>query len=255
MAIKEFCYLIYTKARLNVKAENSLNKLSYAWLLIEPLLFMGVYYIVFGILLHSKTDNFVIYLLTGLVPWLWFNKSINRSSMSIVAGKPISSQVPISKSFFVLVSCTQEFIRQTIAIAMLLITVVGFGYLPNKSWLWLPIVILLQFIFTIGCSLLLAFIVTYIRDVHLMLSSCTRILMYVSGIIYPISKVPETYQWVFDINPIANMIILYRQILIEQVSPSTYSLIYLLISAVSLIALSIALYISKDQSMTREVMR
>src|SRR5699024_9546461 len=81
-----FMDLVWTKARLNLKSEASRDRLHYLWWIIEPLILMGVYYVVFALLLNNRIDNYVPYLLTGVIPFQWFAKTVQQSANSIVGG-------------------------------------------------------------------------------------------------------------------------------------------------------------------------
>ena len=109
-----FWQLVIIKVRFNLRSEAAQSYLSYAWWVLEPLLMMVVFYIVFKILLQRGTEDFVNFLLCGIVPWLWFAKCINQSGMSIVQGRGLISQVYLPKTFFPLVLVGQNSMKQVI---------------------------------------------------------------------------------------------------------------------------------------------
>ena len=95
-----FFRLVIVKVWFNLRTEAAQHRLSYAWWILEPVLHMGAFYLIFKILLQRGTENFVAFLLCGLVPWLWFAKSVTNSCQSIIQGKGIISQAFIPKAFF-----------------------------------------------------------------------------------------------------------------------------------------------------------
>ncbi|WP_179946928.1 ABC transporter permease [Vibrio splendidus] len=233
----------------------SQNRLNYLWLVIEPLLFMMVYYVVFGIFLKKGTDNFAAYLLTGLVPWLWFQRAVSRSSLSIVKGKGLSSQIAISKSFFVFVTCTQEAFQQCVSFLLLFSMLIFSGYFPDFHWSWVILLLGVQMLFVSACSLISAYITTFFRDFNMLIPSGMRVLMYISGVVYPISKIPEEYHWFFDYNPIAILVNMYRDVLIFKSSPSFMSMLILSLTSTALILFTFLLFKNNDEKLTREIMR
>jgi lipopolysaccharide transport system permease protein len=97
LGTRDYLQLIQIKVAGNLKAESSRDYLGYLWWLIEPVLKMLAYYFVFGMLLSRGTEDYVAFLMTGLIPWLWFAQTVSRSSTSIVSGKALMMQVYIPK--------------------------------------------------------------------------------------------------------------------------------------------------------------
>ena len=87
--IVRFWQLVAVKIAFNLRAEVSVYYLSYAWWVLEPIMYMAVFYVVFGIFLARGTQDYVPFLLTGLVPWLWFAKTIGNSTLAIVSAKSL----------------------------------------------------------------------------------------------------------------------------------------------------------------------
>ena len=124
-----FWQLVIIKVRFNLRSEATQSYLSYAWWILEPLLQMGVYYIVFDILLRRGGEDFVPFLLCGIVPWLWFSRSVNNSSRSIVQGKGLISQTYLPKPFFPLVIIGQDLVKQQFVFLLLFGFLLYFGYM------------------------------------------------------------------------------------------------------------------------------
>ena len=132
-----FWQLVFIKIRFNLRSEAAQSYLSYAWWVLEPLLMVAVFYIVFKILLHRGTDDFVNFLLCGMIPWLWFQKCVSQSGMSITQGRGLISQVYLPKTFFPLVLIGQNSVKQ-LFVFLLLFAYLSYGaHLPGIKWLWL----------------------------------------------------------------------------------------------------------------------
>ena len=86
METRQLLSIVWEKSKLNLKSEAAINYLSYTWWIIEPVIHMLCYYLVFELLLNRGGPGFVYFLLTGLVPWLWFAKTINQGSNSLIGG-------------------------------------------------------------------------------------------------------------------------------------------------------------------------
>ncbi|OLQ76084.1 hypothetical protein BIT28_18885 [Photobacterium proteolyticum] len=243
----------YYKAVLNIKSEVSDNKMSYAWLILEPALFMGIYYVVFGLLLNHGTDNFLEYLLVGLVPWLWFSRSVTKTSGALVSARNTISQVKVSKIYFVYSLVLQETIKQALVIAVLAVfidTYLG----GDVNYLLLTLVIPLNFIFNVSVALTVSFLVAFVRDIKLLIPSAMRILMYGSAVVYSLDKIPEKFHILFSINPVYNVIDLYRVSILGSPSDYVAEITFLTIFSFSLYIISHLFYILFDEKITREVL-
>jgi len=244
-----FWQLVFIKVRLNLRSEASQSYLSYAWWLLEPLLQMGVYYIVFDILLHRGTEDFVAFLLCGIVPWLWFSKSVTQAGNSIIAGRGLISQTYLPKPFFPLVAIGQAFVKQLSVFVLLFVFLFAYGYMPEPGWLWLIPIILTQMLLTVAVAFVVSFVIPFARDLQYLVDAALKMLMFGSGIFYSYKDVfiPEHRDY-FLMNPMANLIVNYRRVLMEDVAPFTGALA--LISLVSILVILLMTYLMRRQNNT-----
>lgn len=229
-----FWQLVIIKVRFNLRSEATQSYLSYAWWLLEPLMQMGVYYIVFDIFLHRGGEDFVPFLLCGIVPWLWFSRSVNNSSRSIVQGQGLISQTYLPKPFFPLVVIGQDLVKQQVVFLLLFGFLLYFGYMPSVEWLWLIPIVITQLMLIIAVAFLVSFIVPFARDIQYLINAGLMMMMFGSGVFYSYENVllPE-HREIFLMNPMANLIVSYRSVLMDGTTPRVESLI--VIASVSLI--------------------
>jgi len=228
-----FWQLVFIKVRFNLRSEATQSYLSYAWWILEPLMQMGVYYIVFDVFLRRGSENFVAFLLCGIVPWLWFSRSVGNSSRSIVQGQGLISQTYLPKPFFPLVVICQDLVKQQVVFLLLFSFLLYFGYMPSVEWFWLIPIVVTQLLLIIAVSLLVSFVVPFARDLQYLINAGLMMMMFGSGIFYSYENVllPE-HREIFLMNPMANLIVSYRMVLMDGVVPLTGSLA--VIAAVSL---------------------
>ena len=229
-----FWQLVIIKVRFNLRSEATQSYLSYAWWLLEPLMQMGVYYIVFDIFLHRGGEDFVPFLLCGIVPWLWFSRSVNNSSRSIVQGQGLISQTYLPKPFFPLVVIGQDLVKQQVVFLLLFGFLLYFGYMPSVEWLWLIPIVITQLMLIIAVAFLVSFIVPFARDIQYLINAGLMMMMFGSGIFYSYESVllPE-HREIFLMNPMANLIVNYRMVLMDGTAPRVEALI--VIASVSLL--------------------
>ncbi|MCF6250458.1 MAG: tetratricopeptide repeat protein [Methylococcaceae bacterium] len=222
--ISRLLQLIWTKANFNLRSEVHRNYLSYGWWILEPLLHMVIYYVVFGMLLKRGGENYPVFLLTGLIPWMWFSKAVIGSSGSILAGQNIMLQVGVPSIFFPLVILLQTTIKQ-LPVFLLLIGFVWLqGYPPEIHWYGLVPIVIVQAILTIAFSCAVAAVIPFIRDLSYLVPTGLTFLMFLSGIFYDYRSIAADWQDLFLLNPFAFLLKCYREIFIEGVLPDFVTL-------------------------------
>lgn len=243
MKLTSFWQLVIVKVRLNLVSEASHSYLNYAWWILEPVLFVGVFYLVFGVLLDRGGPDFVAFLVCGQIPFLWYSHSISNSSNSILAGRTVISQIDIAKAFFPIVVMLQDAVKQLIVFALLLLFLVTYGIDVTVSWLYLPLVVVVQALFILASGLVAAAIVPVIPDFKYVITTGLMLLMFASGTFYSYRDVVEPrYQEVFLSNPMAALIKSYRQVLLDGATPDFGQLtIVALVSCLVAVTVSIIL--------------
>jgi lipopolysaccharide transport system permease protein len=221
---KHLTELIWTKSIFNLKTEVHHNYLSYLWWILEPLLHMAVFYVVFGFLLNRGVENYSSFLLVGLIPWLWFSKSISCSSNTIIVGKPLMLKVGIPSIFFPTVSLLQTALKQIPALVLLLGFLWTQGYTPNIHWWALFPLIFMQalIIAAMGCAT--AAVIPFLRDLIYLVPTGLTFLLFVSGIFYSYKDIPAEWQGLFLLNPMAFLIKCYREIFLDGIWPDMTTL-------------------------------
>jgi lipopolysaccharide transport system permease protein len=225
--LSHYRQLIFVKVAANLQAEASKNYLSYLWWVFEPLLHMLVFYLVFGFLLQRGTENFVAFLLTGLIPWLWFNKTISNSMMSIFQGKGLMMQVHLPKMILPTIVICQDAVKQLVVILLLLIFLFFYGIPPSPSWLALPLLMITQFLFISAFAYVVAAIVPFLPDLRFLVNAALQMMMFGSGVFYSADMIPERYHKWFYMNPMANLLHNYRDIFLNNKWPDFQALLYI----------------------------
>lgn len=235
-------------ASLKLKSEASKLVLSYLWWVIEPLLFVGVFYLVFEKLLQRGGDDFLTFLIVGKIPFLWFSKSVNNSANALLGGKSIMAQRDFPKHIFPYSIVQENAYKQWVVFLVLFILVLLQGYNITENWFWLPLVIFTNLLFILPISMLASLIVAHVRDFGLLIQMGTLFLMFASGIFWDVHDIadPEIRKLVFDFNPLAFLLDAYRQILMYQSQPDLKRLA--VIAGMSLLLLIFMHWIFKLQS-------
>lgn len=235
--------IILFKTWADLKAEASRAYIGFLWWFIEPILYMGTFYLLFGLGLRYGGENFVYFLLCGLIPWKWFSSTVANGSRSIEANGGLIMQVYLPKHILPTITVMINTVKFAIIFILLLIFLVANGFTPTSAWIMLIPLILTQFLLVLAVTSLLAALVPFIPDLKFVIENTLLLLMFLSGIFFDIEQVSPNLKAILFLNPVALLVKNYRQVLIEQQWPASSELIYVVV--LSLLCGALAYYLLK----------
>lgn len=241
MKIIDFFILVDTKARMSLKAEASKLYLSFLWWILEPILFVLAFYFVFAVLLKTREEHFLLFLMCAKIPFMWFSKAVTTASASIIGNKGIISQLDIPKTIFPY-AAIQITVYKEIPVFLLLFSMcIYYGYMPSIEWFWLiPLIIVLYLLIT-SLGLFTAILVCYADDIRMLINMSMLFLMFTSGIFFDISNIHQPVQeYLMTYNPLAFLFDGFRKILMDR---GMYDLNHLLFLTGILISSIVILHI------------
>ena len=226
-----YLHLILVKAWAEIKSEASRAYIGFAWWFIEPVLHMGVFYLLFGMGLKFGGDNFVYFLLCGLLPWKWFSSTLNNGSQALLANAGLINQVYLPKYVLPMVTVTVNTAKFLFVLPLLLLLLAGSGFAMGTSWLALPVLIICQFLLVASFTAFLSGIVPFVPDLRYVIDNGLLLLMFLSGVFFDISVFEGRLGTILALNPVAVLLDCYRIILIDGEWPVAASFGYLLVWA------------------------
>lgn len=248
---KQFREVIHYRASGNLKSEAAKTYLSFFWWILEPILFLGVYYLVFGVIFGSKTENFLVFLLIGLVFWQWFASSVAHAANSIKDGKSLITQICFPKIVLPSIVILMAMYKSTLVFVILLLFLFIFGFTPTISYVYLPLIFILQFFLICSVGYVLSILVAFMPDIKMLVPLFLRLLMYMSAIFYSLEGKPEWIQQLFFFNPVATCITAYRDILMYSIAPDFQLLGYTALGVLLLYAFGVYLLYRLDSILPR----
>jgi len=228
--------LILYKALADLRAEAARTYIGFLWWVLDPLIFMAIFYVVFGLLLKRGTPDFISFLLVGLVSWRWLQNTIIHSATSILGGRGLMQQVYVPKIVFPLVVILTDLVKFGVVLGLLLIYLWLAGFSIGWTYLALPILLLAQFLLIVGLTLLVAALVPFAPDLKYLVEHSLQILFYFSGIFFSSSTISGNYKTYFYLNPMASIIEAYRDILMHHKWPN-----WLALASVAALGLAISI--------------
>jgi lipopolysaccharide transport system permease protein len=222
--VKHFFDLVFYKAFAELRAESSRAMAGYLWWVLEPLMTLGVYFVVFSFLRPRSGENFIVFLFSGIVFWRWFGASVKRSATSLVISKGLMLQVDLHKMIPPLSIVIIDTIKFSVTFLLLVAIIFLSGSSLSAAWLTLPILLITQIFLIVGCSFFTAGITPLFPDFNHILSTILQLMMMCSGVFYPLTILPEKAQSLLMLNPMAVLILQYRGVFLHGVPVQIRSL-------------------------------
>jgi len=192
------------------------------WAILQPLLMMLIFTIVFGKFakLPSEGVPYPIFTFCALLPWNYFASSLSGSSNSLVGSAHLVTKVYFPRLVLPLSKVFAGLIDFGIGFVILLGMMAWYGITPTIGILFLPLFMLVAMLGSLGAGLWLTAINVKYRDVVFVIPFLVQFWMYASPVAYSTTIVPERYQWIYGLNPMVGVIEGFRWAMLGKVSPN-----------------------------------
>ena len=203
------------------------------WTLIHPLLMMLTYYFVFGLVLQARfgpddrPSNFVMYFLAGMLPWLAFSEAVGRAPTTVIEHGSFVKKLLFPVEALPVTLVLAGLVTEAFGVAIFVAGMLLFGYTPTAAVLYLPLLLIPQFLLTLGLSWLLAALGVFFRDLGQFIGFLLTAWFFTTPICYPETSLPQSYLWLFELNPLYVLVKSYRAIFLEASAPPWTALGYL----------------------------
>jgi lipopolysaccharide transport system permease protein len=216
-----------------VKIHYRRSILGILWSLLNPLLALLVFVFIFQQVLPLNIPHYASYVFCGLLAWSWFSTSLSSAAYTIVFSRELVRRPGFNPEVLVAVNIGSNMVTFLLALPILLGLLWTDGLFPTLSYLLFPVMLLLQFAFTLGISLIVAALNVHFRDIGHLTSALVVIWFYITPVFYQARVSQKDFEWVFLINPMTHLLDAYRKILIEGRIPDPMPL--LIITLISLV--------------------
>jgi lipopolysaccharide transport system permease protein len=210
-----YCYreMLNNLVRKELRTRYKGSILGFLWTFLNPLLLLLVYTVVFSTIMRVNVENFAMYLFVALLPWIFFSTTVLSSTGSIIAGKELVKKVYFPRVVLPLAVVTAGAINMLFGFVILFPCLLIFGIPITPAVICLPLLVFLLYILTLGISLITAALNVYFRDLEHILGIAMTAWFFFTPIIYPVEMIPARFLTYFFINPVAPILLAYRDIL------------------------------------------
>lgn len=221
--------LLKSNVKKEIRGKYKGSFLGILWSFVSPLLMTLVYAIVFPFLMRGAGyEHYTTFLIIGILPWTWFTTNIAQGTFTIIGNGPIIKKVYFPREILPISVVTSGLVNFLISCIIMVLFVLCSGIGFSINILFLPLVILAQYLFTLGIIFITSAINVYIRDLEYIINFIIQMLFYGTPILYSADMFANAPKWIatlININPMGVIITCYRDVLYWKTTPNVVSLL------------------------------
>ena len=247
LVFTKYGFLIKQLVSRDFKVKYKKSSLGMIWSFMNPLLTMGVQYLVFATLFKSGTPNYAVYLLSGIVIYSYFSEATSLGMWSIVGNASLIKKVYIPKYIYPMTRVMSGSINLFTSFCPLLLVILITGLKIKVSFFLLIYDFICLTIFIMGMVLILATCMTFFQDTQFLWSVVSMLWMYMTPLFYMETIIPENLLPLYRMNPMYQYITFARICIIDGISPPPISYLWCLLLAVGFFSVGVYVFKKNQQ--------
>jgi len=222
--LKEYRDLIYFLVWRDIKILYAQTVLGFLWAVLQPLLQIVIFTIVFGKVAKVSTEGipYVLFSTVAIIPWTYMSQAMSQSSQSLVTGQSMLGKIYFPRVAFPITPVFARLVDFGISILIILCVMLYYRVMPTWNLLLFPLFLVMMISVPLGVGMWLSALAIRFRDVKHAMPFIVRMLIYTAPIVYSASSIPETYRLIYSLNPIVGVIEGFRSCLLGTLVPWPY---------------------------------
>ena len=225
--------------------------LGLVWAILGPLVWVFFLALIFSSVIGIKdravegdpTLNFGLFLYCGLLPFLTFSEALNKGINSIRSNAGLVQKVVFPLEILPFTNAIASMVDKVFGFGALLIMLLLFGRTLHPTLLYMPVIVVLQVVFILGLTYIMAVLGTFLPDVAEVMRPVIRGMFFVTPILWPPDRLPDSLSWIEDYNPLAYLVNAYRDLILNGTLPGALSTLYFTLFSVALFIFGFALFV------------
>lgn len=242
--------LLYFLIAREIQGTHRQTALGLSWIFLRPVLHMLLLSLIFGRVVRVPSDGvpYPVFALAALLPWMFFSNAVTKASRSLVDNLHLISKVYFPRVLIPTAGAASGVVDFGASCVVLLVTMRYYGLPMRWEMLLLPALLAVTLAFALAVGLWLATLSVKYRDVSFAVAFVLQVLLYASPVIYPVSMVPPSVRFLYELNPMSAIIQGFRWALLG--SSSAPSVSFWLATGIVLIALVSGIYVFRRTERT-----
>jgi lipopolysaccharide transport system permease protein len=222
--LKEYRDLFFFLVWREIKVMYAQTILGFSWAILQPLIQIVIFTIVFGKVAKVPTDGtpYILFSTIAIIPWTYMSQAMAQSSQSLLSGQSMLGKIYFPRLLFPITPVLSKLVDFFISLVILLAVMLYYRVLPTWNILFLPLFFLMMILLPVGVGMWLSALSIRFRDVKHAMPFVVRMLIYSAPIVYSASSIPEKYRVLYALNPIVGVIEGFRACLLGTPIPWQY---------------------------------
>ncbi len=241
--IYQYREMVFSLIKRDLRGRYKGSALGFLWTFLNPLFQLLVYSFVFGTVMGAAYPKYYLYLFVALIPWLFFSTSLVGGAGCIYAQKDMVNKIYFPREVLPLVHVTCQLINMLLSFVVLFAVIVVTRHGVNFLALcYLPIIMLVEYMLALGFTLIVSAVTVFLRDVQYVLNIVVMAWQFLSPVMYGLDRIPQRLQGIFLWNPMAPVLLAYRDILYEKKIPDLSTLTMACVMGIVLLAVGLVVF-------------
>lgn len=206
--LMEYRDLFYFLVMRNIKVLYAQTVLGLSWAIMQPLIQIVLFTVIFGKVASVPTDGIPYFLFStvAIIPWTYMSQSMNESSLTLVTNQGMLGKIYFPRIILPTVPILAKLLDFAISILLLVVTMLYYRVYPTINIIYLPFFLLYMMLVPLGIGFFLSALAIRYRDVKYAMTFIVRLLIYTAPVVYSASSIPEKYRLLYSLNPIVGVI-------------------------------------------------
>lgn len=246
--------LLKTSVQKEIRGKYKGAWLGVLWSLLNPLLMLAVYSIIFPYILKTTgIDNYTMWLFVALLPWTAFTSTVTQSTFCIIANGNIVKKVYFPREIIPISIVTSGIVNYLITSVIMFLFLIISGIGISVYTLLFPVIVLIMYLVLLAIAFILSAITVYVRDLEHLVSLALLVLFYATPIVYTMDLLPKNISWILNINPMTHIISAFREILYYKQLPNMMNLGILAIVAIIGVGIGYTIFKRLERNFAEEL--
>jgi lipopolysaccharide transport system permease protein len=226
--------------------------LGWGWPLLRLVVQLAVLVFIFGHVVDLNIPDYPVFVLTGLIAWIWFSTGVANASWSLISGRHLVFQPNCPPVVLPVVAIAAPAFDLAVALLPLAVVTMATGTF-HLTILLLPVLLCIQGVLMLGIAWIVASVSVYLRDVPNVVGLALLVLFYLTPVFYAISRVPEQFHWVLLANPVGTLIESYRAVTLGDPFPPVEAFVAVAVGSFAVAAIGLRIFRALEKGLVDEL--
>lgn len=252
--IVEYRDMIKNLVKRDLRGKYKGSALGFLWTFINPLCQIIVYTIVFSVIVRNDLENFYVYMIVGMIPWLFFDMSLRNGAGCVRYQGDMIKKIYFPREVLPITCVTSNFINMLlcfiIVFAVLIVSGTGVNF---RALVYLPLIMLVEYVMALGFVLLVSAGTVYFRDLEYIVSVILMGWIYLTPIMYTFDFLPDVVKPIFRLNPMTGVMEAYHQVLYWKTIPIGTGIKYSAVFAIIILVIGELVFYKVQDNFAEEL--